>query len=345
LTGCAPHPPRFYFGRDIGSESQFNPLTQIVNEGFDYLRTSKADRHVLSRDYATGIDNVFASLGSAPETFRTYGWDRVVRNEWLPLTTQNGAGGGAWVPNYEYHLIGSGMVSVRMEEWFAQHGVGHPAVMSAATIMASHLLNEVIENGAQRLPNEDAATDLLLFDPAGLILWRLPAVQRFFSGPLQFTNWPGQASFDVSSRTLENAGQQYVLRAPLPYLPQWKLFYDFGMSTLLGVSHVRPNGDGISVGLGGDVVDNPVVDSRTGAKSATLKFKGGFFYDRNGSLLFSVLVGSHADITRVNANLYPGIVRIGPFDPGLWLQLPGSGGVRAGIATRLGIGAGHGPKR
>lgn len=331
---------RYYARRDFGSEAQFNPLTQIVNEGYDILRTRFEDRHVFSRDYATGVRNVARSLWHFDRTYRFYGVANAARNEWLPVTTPRSAGGGAWVPNYEYHLLGAGMISVRMEEWFEQHDMPHPALLSAATLMASHVLNEVVENGAQRSLNEDAVTDLMIFDPAGLLLWRLDAVQRFFSGPVQMTNWPGQPSIDVVHHTLENAGQQYILRAPIPFVRDWSVFYDFGMSTLLGLSRRGAQGSAWSGGLGLDAVDNPVVDDRTGAKTATLAFKGGLFYDRDGSLLFSILAGSRRGVARLTINFYPGMLNVAGTHPGFWFQIPDHGAARFGIATRLGIGLG-----
>ena len=44
------------------------------------------------------------------------------------------------------------------------------------------------------------------------------------------------------------------------------------MSTLLGLSRSGANGSAWSGGVGLDAVDNPVVDARTGAKTATLAF-------------------------------------------------------------------------
>lgn len=93
-----------------------------------------------------------------------------------------------------------------MTEWYAQHGASSPALLSAATMMAAHTLNEMIENGDARLPNEDAVTDLYVFDGGGILLFSSARVQRFFSERLELTNWPGQPSFDVARRTLENAG-------------------------------------------------------------------------------------------------------------------------------------------
>ncbi|MDB4873746.1 MAG: hypothetical protein JWM41_192 [Gemmatimonadetes bacterium] len=351
-AGCARPPvsdtapaPRFYFGSTVGSEAQFNPATEILNEGFDVLRSNSQDRHVFDRNYAIGARNVWHSVAHADATFRFYGYGRAVRSEWLPLTTSGNTGGGAWVPNYEYHLLGGGMISVRMAEWFEQHHVPHPELLSFATLMTSHYLNEIIENGSSTIPNEDATTDLLLFDLGGIALWRLDAVQRLFSGPLQLTNWPGQPSIDLPSGTLENARQQFILRAPLPWTRDWKLFYDFGLSTLLGASRQLANGDAWSAGVGVDAIDNPIVDPRSGAKGATLRFKGGIFYDRRGSLLWSALAGSRSDVAVVDLNVYPGVLRVGAVSPGVWLQLPRNGGVRLGVTTSWGLGVGHGPER
>jgi hypothetical protein len=351
-TGCARAPqhdpaptPRFYFNTPIGSESEFNPATEILNEGFDVLRTNSQDRHVFTRNYTIGAKNVWRSVTHADATYRFYGYGRALRNEWLPLTTSNDNGGGAWVPNYEYHFLGGGMISVRMTEWFQQHDVPHPELMSFATLMTSHYINEIVENASSTLPNEDATTDLLLFDLGGIALWHIDAVQRLFSGPLQLTNWPGQPSVDIPSGTLENARQQFILRAPLPWTRDWKLFYDFGLSTLLGASRQFANGDAVSAGAGLDAIDNPVVDPRTGAKGATLRFKGGIFYDRRGSLLWSALAGSRTDVAIADVNVYPGLLHIGRLSPGVWLQVPRAGGLRVGIATSWGIGIGHGPER
>jgi hypothetical protein len=336
---------RFYKRLSFGSESEFDPLTEVLNEGFGILQTQGQDRHVFRRDYAAGARNVMESVVHPVRTYADYGWRRAVRNEWLPLTPDDGKGGGAWVPNYLYHFFGGGMVGIRMSEWYAVHGVSHPELASATTFMGMQFLNEVVENAARRGSNEDATTDLLIFDPAALLVWRWGAMQRLFSGPLELTNWPAQPSIDVPSGTLENVGQEYVLRAPIPKLGAWHVFAYFNMTSLVGLSHPLPNGASLSVGGGVDAIDNPVVDPRTGAKGATLRPKAGIFYDREGSLLWSLQVGSRRDIAVVNANIYPGLVHVGGYSPGLFVQVPRHAGVRVGLVSPIGIGIGHGPER
>ena len=341
LAACAPHrgtvpAGRFYAERPYGSEAEFNPLTEIVNEGFDMLRTDFADRHVLRFPYGIAAGNVAHSLANPGRAWRRFGWGNVVRGELLPLSLR-ASGGGQWLPNYEFHLLGSGMISARMTEWYAAHGAPHPALLSGATMMSAHLLNEMIENGDSRLPNEDAVTDLYVFDLGGILLFGSDRVQRLFSERLELTNWPGQASFDVARRTLENAGQQYVLRVPLPRTSRVRLFYAFGVSTLGGVSVGRRGGTGVSLGVGADVVDNPVVDPATGRRTAVLRPNAGVFVDRGGSLLASLVRTSTSDAL-VTANVYPGVVRVLGLSPGVWVQALRGGGVRAGLAAPLGLG-------
>jgi hypothetical protein len=340
LAACAPRATapagRFYQGRPYGSEAQFNPLTEIVNEGFDMLRTDFADRRILRFPYAVAASNVGRSLARPDRAWRRYGWDNVVRGELLPLSLR-GSGGGQWVPNYQFHLIGSGMISARMTEWYAQHGAPQPALLSGVTMMAAHALNEMIENGDSRLPNEDAVTDLYVFDLGGILLFSSDRVRRAFSERLELTNWPGQPSFDFARRTLENAGQQYVLRVPLPRTRRARLFYAFGVSTLGGVSLGRRGGTSVSLAAGADAVDNPVVDPATGRRTVLLRPNAGVFVDRGGSLLVSLVRTGQSDAV-LAANVYPGVLRVRGVSPGLWAQALRGGGVRVGLAAPLGVG-------
>jgi hypothetical protein len=229
------------------------------------------------------------------------------------------------------------MISARMTEWYAWHGASHPALLSGVTMMSAHLLNEMIENGDSRLPNEDAVTDLYVFDVGGILLFRSARVQRLFSDRLELTNWPGQPSFDFARRTIENAGQQYVLRVPLPRTRRARLFYAFGVSTLGGVSIGRRGGTSVSIAAGADAVDNPVIDPATGRRTVVLRPNAGVFVDRGGSLLVSLVRTSQSDAL-LAANVYPGVVRVGGVSPGLFAQALRGGGVRLGLAAPLGVG-------
>src|SRR5207302_2186631 len=67
-------PRRFYTGKNYGSEAEFNPMSEFLNEGFDVLSLSNSDRHVFDRPYATDARNVFNSLLHPFQSFSDYGW-------------------------------------------------------------------------------------------------------------------------------------------------------------------------------------------------------------------------------------------------------------------------------
>jgi hypothetical protein len=73
-----------------------------------------------------------------------------------------------------------------------------------------------------------------------------------------------------------------------------------------------------------------LVDLGRGSQTAALVPSAGFFYDRNGSLLFSVTTAKNTHYgTRVNA--YPGWLRVRGLTAGLFLLQVRGGGVVAGI--------------
>ena len=331
-----PHhgPRRFYTGKEYGSESVFNPLTHVLNEGFDVLSSSHADRRILIKPYDIDARNVFNSLLHAPDALRIYGWDNVLKAEILPTSFTRTRTSGKWVSNYQLHMFGSGMVSHRMTDWYDVHGFSHPALLGQATTMAGHLLNEMTENAGQKTLNEDPVVDIMLFDVAGFVLWHQHWMQRLFTQQYQFTNWPGQPSYDPVNRTLENAGQYFVLRGPLPWVKTWDFFYLFGMSGNVGVSKTIGGGRALSLGLGYDGI---AADSIHGQQILP---KAALYFDRNGSLMWSVNYANHTGANLLTINAYPGVFRVHGFTTGGWVQLPNQGGLRGGIISTWGVGVG-----
>jgi hypothetical protein len=320
---------RFYTGLTYGSEAQFNPITELLNEGFDVLSMSGQDRQILRRDLGGDASTVWSSVLHADRTFADYGWQRALRRELIPKGQTS-----AWISNYQLHLFGSGMVSRRLAEWYDDHGVPHPELLGALSVMPAHFMNEMVENNGQRQANEDAAADLLFFDLAGIALWRMGWMQRTFSETFQLTNWPGQATWNPATQTLENTGQYFSLRGPLPFTRSVRAFYLFGESAVIGLSRKVGETDALSLGAGMD------------ADSTGRRPKAGLYYDRNGSLLWSVAVGSPTTaVSWLTVNAYPGALRVKGVSPGLWFQLPKNGGARFGIVSSWGLGIGGGSGR
>jgi hypothetical protein len=347
---------RFYTGKTYGSDAAFNPISEVFNEGFDVLGLFGQNKHIFNRGFEGDLHNIWRSVYHFDQTYRNYGW-KVVKNEFLPITSTRVPGGGSWLPNYEAHIFGSGMVSRKMTEWYDMHGYPYPVILGALTMYAAHFTNETVENNGFRRLNEDATTDLLFFDLGGILLWQDDLMQRAFSGRIRLVNWPLQPSYNPRSETLENAGQNFVLRGPLPFGPSWRWFYLFGLSGAGGVTRVLHDGHAVSVGFGVDAIENPVVDTLLGAKGATLRPKGAIYYDRNGSLLWSVAIGAANGLrSPVSANIYPGWLQIAGLKPGLWIQVPRKpkagdpegvhdGAIRVGIVSSWGVGLAAGAKR
>src|ERR1700742_5089460 len=77
---------KFYKGLTFGSEAQFNPLTEVLNEGFDMLRIENAERRLGYLQYKQAASNVWRSISHPDGAIRRYGglWEMMSR-EVLPL--------------------------------------------------------------------------------------------------------------------------------------------------------------------------------------------------------------------------------------------------------------------
>jgi hypothetical protein len=273
------------------------------------------------------------------KSFQIYGWDNLVKAELLPLTYKRTATSGKWISNYELHMFGTGMVALRMTDWYELHGYDHAALLGQVSTWAAQFLNEISDNGKVNY-NEDPVVDLAIFDVAGFILWHQHWMQRDFTGKFQLTNWPLQPSYDPVNRTLENAGQFFMLRGPLPFVKTWDFFTIMGESGSLGLSKTIGGGRALSVGLGFDGVSDQPATATTAAVKGGLLPKATIYFDRNGSLMWSVTLGNRTDATRTRVNIYPGVFSVHGFTTGLWSETPKGGGFKGGIISLWGFGAG-----
>ena len=327
------HTQRFYQSLPYGSESQFNPLSLVVDGGFDQLRTGDF-RRVFKYPYRASFNTVWRSFTHADAVVRHYGTSRWLRNEVFPLTTK-ASGGGQWYPNYHLHLFGGGATYAEMVEWYEQHGTTHPQLAAGATVYAWHLLTEVVENGNFCCEDEDALTDLAIFDAASIVLWNQEWVRRQFGRTVEFKSWMGQASLSAPHQTLENAYMMAMLRIAIPGTTNWRAINTFGNAFLFGVSRRMEREYWLSPTIGFDPADNPIIDQATGAKTVTLKPNFGLFLDRRGSLLVSV-ISKGGSTNGTTVNVYPFTRTM----PGLWYQRVNGGGARFGIVSPLGLGVG-----
>jgi hypothetical protein len=335
---------RYYYGnRPYGSEAIMNPLTSIIHNGYDQIRTGPEEgRRVFTYKYRMGATSAWQSMIHPVRLVREYGVRDWFKYELLPLTLK-GQGGGQWVPNYQLHLFGGGVTYVRLIAWYEQRKTPHPRLAAMATSYAGHFINEMLENATMTRGSIDAMTDLLIFDPAAYLLWNSDRVQRFVGERIEVTEWPGQATVAFPRQTLENVFQTTMVRVRVPGLKDWRAFTTMGGSYVGGASRRAGDSTWWSLGVGWDAQSNPIIDPATGRRTVELLGNVALFVDRSTSLLGSVVLKTGYD-EAVTINLYPGFVRLGSWLPGIWVQvLRDPSGVRLGLTSPIGVGIGRNP--
>ena len=80
----------FYHNYDYGSEALFNPVTFIINGGYDVTQLQSVPNTVGGQPYAKMARVVFRNLGSPLKSISEYGWGKFLRGEILPLEWNKG---------------------------------------------------------------------------------------------------------------------------------------------------------------------------------------------------------------------------------------------------------------
>ena len=320
----------YYTGKTYGSEAMFNPINVMLNNGYDIIQLGYKPRTIFDFPYSHATKNVWNSITHPGKTISEYGVNRFITSELLPLDIN--VKGAQWVPNYNVHLVGGGMTYRMLIDWYKYHNYPTPKLLSIATVGAFHFLNEIVENNYYDNYNGDAVADLLFFDIAGVLLFNSDKVAKFFSEELNLSDWSLQPSFRINDKTLQNNGQYFAIKWQPSFSDKWQLFYTFGMDGLLGLSYKINEEQTISMGggfIGRELVD---IDKDKNIKTVKLAWSTGIFYDSNNSLLASLKISDHIDYQAV-INIYPGIIKIGSFSPGIWTAIDKYGEYMIGIST------------
>ena len=187
------------------------------------------------------------SLGDPFNTISDYGWSHFLRSEFFPISfTKNNM---QWIPNYQQHLIGGGMLYTKMKEWYQMHNYPAPWLLSSITLMAQHFFNEVMETGPSEVVSVDEISDIYIFDLGGIALFSFDAVNEFFRDKLNLADWSLQAAITLPNGRV-NAGQYFSMKWKLPFSDDYCLFYRYGMGALFGLSKKVQPEDNFSVGVG-----------------------------------------------------------------------------------------------
>jgi hypothetical protein len=332
-------PYYFYHGREFGSEATFTPLTKLLQGGFYILDTDNRSNNPFIIKYEIGLSNVTWNLSHPFDAIEDYGFGRFLSTEVFPNPRRRTA---QWVPNYFGHILGEGMTFRATEEWYRYHGFRHETALALATTLVETMLNEVVENGAYRGTNVDPIADIYLFNPLGILLFRSDKVASFFSRTLHMAYWPRQLMLDPFSGTLENVGHDFVFKYPVSRAVA--LFGSYGTHSLAGLTFRQSQSHNLSIA--GGVMAKELVDAAPDLPSrsltATIVPAVGIYYDRENSLLFSIVIAPRKD-DNMSVNLYPGVFRVAGISPGIALAFGGQRGLSLGVDLRgLPVGvAGH----
>lgn len=321
----------FYKGLPYGSETLINPGSLLINGGFDILQSATHSRVLSTIRFKEGTKNLAKNLLDPFSQINKFGWRRFIGQEVFPTSVKLEK--AQYFPNYTLHLIGGGMDSRMMYEWYRFHHIPYPTIFAGLTVAAYHFINEVVENDAFVGPNVDPIADIYIFDLGGALLFTSDAVCKFFSETLNLTAWPGQPAWNPIYNTLENHSQYYIMKYKLPFTERTSLFYHFGDNGMLGFSYLRENNESITFSAGFATRELRTVDVTNGARTVTvsLGWIAGIFYDRNNSVLASLMASNRVN-EKVRFNIYPGVINIFGFSPGFFTSIGRGNQFIAGIS-------------
>ncbi|MDR3626531.1 MAG: hypothetical protein P4L45_06845 [Ignavibacteriaceae bacterium] len=327
----------FYTGKDYGSESLFNPITLMINGGYDVAQLQNMTNRIGDFEYGRMLHVVLKNLGDPFNSIRHYGSKKFFTTEFFPASFKRDD--LEWIPNYQQHLLGGGMLFTSMKEWYTMHGYPYPWLLSAVTLMTHHMLNEVIESGPNEGWSVDEISDIYVFDLGGIILFSFDPINEFFSKKLILRDWSLQATVTLPNGRI-NAGQYFMMKWPLPFAENTSLFYRCGMGALFGLSNKVNETDSFSYGVG--FKTKHLVDLNTEVRERTIEssWHAGVFYDRNNSLLASVVMSGVKEYF-CSIDVYPGIIKFDKFSPGLWTIISRNGEAAFGITTRYVFSIGY----
>ncbi len=326
----------FYTNKPYGSEALFNPLTLMVNGGYDVTQLQMVSNRVDQLEYAKMFHIVGRNLSSPIKAINNYGWGKFLRGEFLPLSFRKDE--MQWIPNYQQHLIGSGMQYTMMREWYEEQNVPYAPLLSGITLMAQHYFNEMIETGVDERWSVDEISDIYIFDLGGILLFQSDAVNRFFARELNLADWSLQASVTAPEWRV-NAGQYFSVKWKLPFSEDYSFFYRYGMGALFGLSEKLENGDNLSYGVGFKSKHLIEVLSDVRQRTISTSWHAGVFWDRNNSLLASFVMSGVKEFF-IMADVYPGVLKYGNISPGIWTIVGRNGDVLVGLSSKWLIGLG-----
>lgn len=339
----------FYQALPYGSMGNFNPLTVVLNRGFEMMRITRSDLAYDALHYNYRFHNIFENLGHPIKHVKQYGAKDFFLEQVIPFGNPRKP---YWYPNYTLHLFGGGMTYTGLKEWYTYNKMPIPGVLSAATVLTAALINEAIEERERPgdfILNVDAVADVWIFDLGGILLFQSKKVNHFFSSKLNMRDWSRQPMLLFPGPYMGNCGQFFSFKPKIPGTKDWYFFSLMGLGGLVGVSHTFKNNYAWSIGFGQgpkrkdkELFGLPI--------DISLVPMAGIYLDKHNSVLASLeFSNSQNDLYHnyfAELNIYPGLIHIGKrFSPGIWSAVSKQKTVLFGINCQytFGIGLGRRP--
>lgn len=329
-----------YPGYDYGTDGYFSPVSAFLNKGFDHFQAKNTSRDFWRFPFRNALENgALDALRHPVERIQEYpGWSVWLRDEVFPLSLK--PGDARWVVNYAEHLVAGGLTYRRLGEWYDVRGFPLPRLWAAATTFGAGIMNEAAENYMVPHASSSSVADLYVFDLGGILVMNWDPLTRLLVEKMQASDWSNLATFTFPNGDLQNSGQYYIVKLPLPGTSS-RLFLRSGMGIQGGISRKVDAEHALTVALGLDT-ETRTVNPVTLDESIHMELGGGVYYDRNNSLLASITAGPTSN--RIIANVYPGVLGGFGRDLGVWAAYTRNNKLTFGIVHRrlLGLGLGYG---
>lgn len=317
---CVLHGYYFYNpNNNFGSDGYFNPVNAIVNGSYDILRHgSWGNRDIINYDYAMSNKIVYYNISNPTNHIKKFGTKKFIELEIFNLTLDPDK--GQFVPNIASHVIGNGMLYVKMEEWYDHHNYKHPKLLSVLSTTFYQYMNEIIEHfGEDTHVSVDPIADILIFNPLGILLFSFDPVKNFFSKTFPIYDWSSQPIFMLNNNHLENTGQNYMVRRAYKENQRIQPFIYYGIHAIFGLSYQAYDNKSLSIGAGGVVrgTEGSFIDNEIKHLTPFIDGTIGFFIDKNNSLLVSTII-TGPEIYNIELNIYPNTIKINNFSPGIF---------------------------
>jgi len=333
----------YFYHKELhhGVQDLYNPAYVIVNGGYDVLQQQGYSRVFTDFDWRLNTRNVFDNLINPFPAIKEVGWGDFIVSEVLPLNYT--PSGSQWIPNYFLHIMGSGMEYRMLTEYYRAYRVPVPKLFSTLTVLGMQFLNEVIENKDREGTNADPIPDWYIFNVAGILIFNSTKVSRFMSERMNMADWSYMPTVSFKDFSLQNSGQYFIYKVYFRRHPDWAVFSRWGMGTQLGITRKFRNENALTLAAGVKPHEYKLVSEAGKVSTTTLTWAVFTAWDKNNTPLMTFQYSGNEDYSAL-LNIYPGVIRIKKFSPGLWAAAGTDGTGAFGICAKytLGLGVGYG---